>query len=66
MGEKDISGGLKILCFSFNLVLYANFIPEFSGTFLSYRNNFYCNEFYFGRFVIMRFDGTHNFRALVF
>jgi len=35
-----MSGSLKILYLSFNLVLSADFIPEFSGTFLSYRSNF--------------------------
>ncbi len=35
-----MSGSLKILYLSFNLVLSADFIPEFLGTFLSYRNNF--------------------------
>ena len=35
-----MSGSLKILYLSFNSVLSADFIPEFSGTFLSYRSNF--------------------------
>lgn len=35
-----MSGSLKIFCLSFNLVLSADFIPEFSGTFISYRSNF--------------------------
>jgi hypothetical protein len=35
-----MSGSLKIFCLSFNLVLSADFIPEFSGTFLSYGNSF--------------------------
>ena len=35
-----MSGSLKIFCLSFNLVLSADFIPEFSGTFLSNRSNF--------------------------
>ena len=39
-GVRGMSGSLKIFCLSFNLVLSADFIPEFSGTFLSYRNNF--------------------------
>jgi hypothetical protein len=29
-----------MFCLSFNLVLSADFIPEFSGTFVSYRSNF--------------------------
>jgi len=35
-----MSGSLKIFCLSFNLFLSADFIPEFSGTFVSYRSNF--------------------------
>ena len=35
-----MSGSLKIFCLSFNLFLSADFIPEFSETFLSYQNNY--------------------------
>ena len=37
---EGMSGGLKMLCFSFNSGLSADYIPEFSGIFLSYRSNF--------------------------